>query len=205
VSVFSYPTAARLRRHGPRGYADYKHYKPWLRDEFTFRCIYCLCRETWLPDGQAHFSVDHVSPRDRDPGTGLEYDRLVYACSVCNACKGDFPGLVEIGGLALSEHLAVNDNGVVEPLSRFGETVVDVCALNRPELVAFRRDLLASLAILERSRAEEAARLRRRYLGYPDDLPDLGALRPPEGNARPEGIASSAFERRRRGELPDRY
>jgi hypothetical protein len=111
----------------------------------------------------------------------------------------------EVDGLALSEHLAVNDNGVVEPFSRFGEMVVDVCALNRPDLVAFRRDLLALLAILERSRAEEAARLRRRYLGYPDDLPDLGALRPPEGNARPEGIASSAFERRHRGELPDRY
>lgn len=205
MSVFSYPAAAHVRRHGPRGYADYKHYKPWLRDEFTFRCVYCLCRENWLPDGQAHFSVDHAAPRGRGPAGEHDYDRLVYACGVCNACKGDFPDLADIDRLALSEHLVVNARGVVEPLSRWGETLADVCALNRAELVAFRRDLLALLAVLERSRAEDAARLRRRFFGYPDDLPDLGALRPPGGNARPGGVASSAFAMRRRGELPDRY
>ena len=205
MSAFSYPAAAHSRRHGPRGYADYKHYKPWLRDEFTFRCVYCLCREAWLPDGQAHFSVDHASPRGANPGQGDEYDRLVYACSVCNACKGDFPDLAGIDGVALSEHLVVSPAGVVDALSPFGETLVDVCALNRRELVAFRRDLLALLGVLERSRAQEADRLRKRYLGYPDDLPDLGALRPPEGNARPVGVASSAFELRRRGELPNEY
>jgi hypothetical protein len=89
---------------------------------------------------------------------------------VCITCKGDFPDLAEIDCPALSEHLAVNNDGVIESHSRFVQAMVDVCALNRPELVAFRRDLLASLAILEGSRAEEAARLRRRYRGYLDDI-----------------------------------
>jgi hypothetical protein len=53
TTVFDYPSLPHARRHGPQGYADYKHYKPWLRDEFSFRCVYCLCRETWLPDGAA--------------------------------------------------------------------------------------------------------------------------------------------------------
>lgn len=44
---FNYPDAPHRRRHGPRGYADYASYRPWLRDEFTFRCVYCLLREQW--------------------------------------------------------------------------------------------------------------------------------------------------------------
>ena len=51
----------------------------------------------------------------------------------------------------------------------------------------------------------EADELYRRCLAYPDDLPDLSALRPPGGNARPEGIAQSAFARRERGELSGTY
>jgi hypothetical protein len=39
--VFAYPVIPHVRRHGPRGYVDDEHYNPWLRDEFTFRCVYC--------------------------------------------------------------------------------------------------------------------------------------------------------------------
>jgi hypothetical protein len=44
-----------------------KHAKPWLRDDFSFRCVSCLCRETWFPDGEAYFGCDHVRPRSRAP------------------------------------------------------------------------------------------------------------------------------------------
>jgi hypothetical protein len=30
---FDYPALPHTRRHGPRGYQDYKLFKPWLRDE----------------------------------------------------------------------------------------------------------------------------------------------------------------------------
>ncbi len=36
---FSYPNRPHVRRHGPRGYANYESYRPWLRDEFSFRCV----------------------------------------------------------------------------------------------------------------------------------------------------------------------
>jgi hypothetical protein len=42
-------------------------------------------------------------------------------------------------------------------------------------------------------------------MGFPDDLPDLRRLRPPAGNARPEGLEDSFFAKRRRGELPETY
>ena len=61
--LFAYPRAVHERRHGPIGYLDYGDYKPWLRDEFQFRCVYCLCRERWFPDGDEAFSVDHVQPQ----------------------------------------------------------------------------------------------------------------------------------------------
>src|SRR5258708_6259440 len=44
---FQYPAAPHVRRHGPQGYADAASFRPWLRDEFTFRCVYCLQREVW--------------------------------------------------------------------------------------------------------------------------------------------------------------
>ena len=60
--AFEYPNQAHDPKHEPIGYLDYRSYKPWLRDEYSFRCIYCLTREVWTPSGQDDFSVDHVSP-----------------------------------------------------------------------------------------------------------------------------------------------
>ncbi len=40
------------------------------------------------------------------------------------------------------------------------------------------------------------------WFGWPDELPDLAALRPPGGNALPAGVATSHHARRLRGELP---
>ncbi len=43
--AFTYPPPVTERRHGPGGYVDYGSYRPWLRDEFVFRCVYCLNRD----------------------------------------------------------------------------------------------------------------------------------------------------------------
>jgi hypothetical protein len=60
--LFQYPNSPHLRRHGPFGYEDYISFKGWLRDEFTFRCVYCLERERWYPSGADAFGVEHVKP-----------------------------------------------------------------------------------------------------------------------------------------------
>jgi hypothetical protein len=44
---FDYPAVPLVRSHGPLGYSDYESYRAWLRDEFAFRCVYCLSREQW--------------------------------------------------------------------------------------------------------------------------------------------------------------
>jgi hypothetical protein len=124
---------------------------------------------------------------------------------MCNACKKDFPEALDFGAMALAEHVEVQPDGTVRALTRHGEALIDICALNRPDLTSFRRDMRLLLDLLAKRSAETTSRLRKRYFGYPDDLPDLANLRPPGGNSRPDGITASCFERRRRGELPDSY
>lgn len=47
--------------------------------------------------------------------------------------------------------------------------------------------------------------LYRRLMGFPDDLPDLKRLRPPDGNLRPQGVRTSYFAKRQEGTLPATY
>jgi hypothetical protein len=76
-TVFAYASTEHQRRHGPRGYTNYRAYKPWLRDEFAFRCVYCLSRERWCPNGHEDFAVDHLMPRSTAPGEARDYDNLL--------------------------------------------------------------------------------------------------------------------------------
>jgi hypothetical protein len=69
---FIYTDAPQVRKHGPSGYERYQSYKDWLRDKFTFQCVYCLEREQWYPNGHAGFGVDHVKPKGQ-----AEYAYLV--------------------------------------------------------------------------------------------------------------------------------
>src|ERR1700675_3855243 len=84
---FAYPATTHQRKHGPAGYANYQDYKPWLRDDFTFRCVYSLVRDTWYPDRATSFSADHVFPQSEAPTRVADYWNLVYACTRCNSLK----------------------------------------------------------------------------------------------------------------------
>ena len=39
MKIFEYTHTIHSRRHGPLGYLNYSSYRPWLRDEFQFRCV----------------------------------------------------------------------------------------------------------------------------------------------------------------------
>jgi 5-methylcytosine-specific restriction endonuclease McrA len=82
--AFTYPAAAEHRRHGPSGYSTYESYRPWLRDEFVFRCAYCLLRESW---GRytGEFDLDHFIPQTRDASRIADYENLVYCCHGSNS------------------------------------------------------------------------------------------------------------------------
>jgi len=202
---FRYPKNKRRRRHGPRGYADYRPHKPWLRDEFEFRCVYCLCRERWFPDGDDCFSVDHVTPRSEAPELACEYDNLVYACCQCNAAKQGAVGARDPCHDPFGTDVEVLADGTIRTLTPHGVFLVRACRLERPKLTEFRRGVLELFRHLEHLGTEEAANLRRRIFGFPPNLPNLSDLRPPAGNSRANGLVESHYARRQRGELPETY
>jgi len=205
VNPLQYPTIPHVRRHGPQGYAEPSLYKPWLRDEFEFRCVYCLCRERWCPDGEDSFSVEHFRPHGLAPGGACDYENLLYACCRCNAAKRDLSGVLDPVEVPLAEHVEILEDGTIHGLTEEGRELIRVCQLDRPNLAEFRRGIFEILLALQSCGEGARRRILRRYFGFPANLPRLAALRPPGGNSRPQGIESSFHERRMRGELPEFY
>ena len=154
--VFTYPRSFHVRRHGPRGYRNYRAYKPWLRDEFDFRCVYCLWRERWCADGDHAFSVNLLLPRTTHPQRLCDYDNLVYACCQCNALKQDAPAVINPCAEGLGQHLELQSDGSVRALTEHGAEQIALCRLNRPRLLEARRMMLELLRMLEEGVSGEA-------------------------------------------------
>ena len=197
--MFDYPDPRSHRRHGPAGYARYQSYRPWLRDEFTFRCVYCLKREQW---GQVtgEFDIDHFRPQTCRPDLAADYPNLVYSCRRCNGVKLDQevadPFLVMTG-----TRIAAMPDGTVRGTDAAATRLILQLDLNSPRLVQWRI-MWMRIAALSRKRDR---RLLRRLIGFPEDLPDLRRLRPPAGNTRPVGITESWAALAKQGKLPDHY
>jgi hypothetical protein len=169
-----------------------------LRDEFTFRCAYCLKRETW---GQAtgEFELDHFQPQSIAPHHKLDYFNLIYACRRCNAAKLD--GSTDDPSAVLSRvSIKVRADGTLSARSADAHRLIQQLDLNSPKLRNWR---VMWMRIVDLASEHDPA-LEQRLTGFPDELPDLGRLRPPK-NTRPDGIELSWFAKRRRGQLPDRY
>lgn len=199
TAPFEYALTPHVRRHGPLGYADYASYRPWLRDEFAFRCVYCLRREAWCGVFGA-FALDHFLPVKHRPDLRTEYANLLYVCGPCNLRKGE-RSVPDPLAHALSNHLLVHADGRIEARSRECQQIVRVLQLDARDLVEYRALWIDVLRLA----GSHDPILYRRILGFPHDLPDLRVLEPPDGNSRPEGIAHSYFCLRARGDLPTTY
>ncbi|MDB2686684.1 HNH endonuclease [Mariniblastus sp.] len=181
--IFSYPEQRQHRRHGPSGYKDYESYREWLRDEFCFRCIYCLKREAW---GRVtgDFELDHFEPQSVCPDKALDYQNLVYACRTCNSIKN----ACSIGApfeTLHNENLRCEVDGRLIGTSLEAMRLIKVMDLNSPRAVAWRM-------------------MWSRIVGFPKDLPNLKRKQAPN-NFRPEGIGESWFVKRLRNQLPQQY
>jgi hypothetical protein len=197
---FQYSDAPLVRRHGPRGYARYEGFRPWLRDEFAFRCVYCLTRERW-GKGQYGFQVDHLIPQSMDFSRIFDYDNLFYVCATCNEMKSDAEEMPNPFLTAYGRCLAIDENGLITALSSQGTMLIKILRLDNRENTEYRRLVLENLRLA----LAKDANLYRKWMSFPDDMPDLAAKRPPQGNSRPQGVRESFFTRRRRNELPEVY
>jgi hypothetical protein len=203
---FACPTDLHVRLHGPAGYKDYGDYKPFLRDEFSFRCVYCLERERWYPNRAGSFSTDHFTPKALDPDRETDYENLVYACTRCNSLKQATVTLLDPTKVAFAEHFRVSEDGHIHGLSPEANDLIDLIHLDEDPALTVRRTVLRLLRIKRRMPNDpDVHQLFLDYFGFPTDLPDLSRRQPPDGNSRPDGVENCHFERYKRGELPEVY
>jgi hypothetical protein len=197
TAPFRYPDAPHTRRHGPLGYASYASYRPWLRDEFSFRCVFCLHRERWVPGG---FHLDHFLPVATHPALATQYDNLIFCCSTCNTAKHDLE-VPDPSTTFLEGSVRVLEDGSIEGVTPEAGRIIRLLGLNSAAYREYRRLWIGIVALA----AKWDPGLCRQVLGYPEDLPDLRQLRPPGGNGRPGGLADCHFVWRLNGNLPETY
>jgi hypothetical protein len=196
---FDYPARPLSRIHGPEGYTGYDSYRPWLRDEFSFRCVYCLGREQW-GHVTGEFALDHFVPQKSSPALATTYDNLVYSCTRCNLAKSDQAVSDPSAELTVGA-LQVQPDGKLEGFSTNAKSLILKLDLNAPKMVEWRLLWIRIIALA----ADRDRTLWLRIMGFPSDLPSLVRLRPPGGNSRPDGVAKCHFARAARGELPASY
>jgi len=203
---FAYPTTPHTRRHGPSGYRNYKDYKPFLRDEFAFRCVYCLERETWYPNRGAGFGVEHFEAKATNPDREQDYENLLYSCNRCNSLKPINIILLDPTLQALDQHIRVRDDGQIEGLTHEGMKLIARFYLSDEPAVEVRKETLLLLRAKREQQCNSTIHeIFLKRFGYPVDLPDLTRCNPPGGNSRLGGIDDSHYARRARGELPEYY
>ncbi|OYV90121.1 MAG: hypothetical protein B7Z73_06365 [Planctomycetia bacterium 21-64-5] len=196
---FEYPIEPHVRRHGPGGYQEYESYRDWVRDEFMFRCVYCLHREQWYDRGTT-FNVEHFVPVASDPRGTLEYANLLYACATCNNAKRDITDVPDPCRVAFATCLRIKDNGEVEALNDAGQSLVKKLRLNSAKNLQYRSRWMKIPATLQLSAPE----LYRDCMSFPPNLPDLRTKRAP-ANSRPDSVSECWFALRERGNLPTTY
>ncbi|MEY4488453.1 MAG: hypothetical protein RIQ79_961 [Verrucomicrobiota bacterium] len=193
---YCYPVQPHVRKHGPFGYKHWDDYREWLRDDFEFRCVYCLRREVW-DRKRALWAVEHLIPRATAPHRALDYTNLVYACVLCNSAKSAqlVPDPCQY---AYGKLVSVTEDGRIHALNAEGQRLIRSAALDEEDLVRFREE---RIALLRNYKKHEPERYRA-AMGFPEDLPDLEGKKPPGGNTKSDGAKNCRHRQRLNGTLP---
>jgi len=200
--VFTYPAEPHCRKHGPCGYNDYESYRDWLRDEFSYRCVFSLMRETWP---QVRFHIDHLISQKERPDLVCDYDNLILLEGRLNLVKGKrrVPDPCRITlGKCLFVHMHGEQIGQIEGRDegKIGDQIIQVLRLDSEDATQVRRQLIGIL----RSLAQTDEQLFREFIGYPKNLPDLRKTNVPK-NIRKEGLDQSGYHLRSIGKLLQWY
>lgn len=147
MPIFSHRTPVPLNT------LDYRRFRPYIREDFSSCCAYCLLAEV-LGAGQENFELDHFRPRAHFPTLVREYENIYYSCHVCNNTKRDSWPSMELRNRGYRffdpcqddfyAHFEESD-GRWQPITRIGEYSVDRLRLNRGHLIQIRRLLISWL------------------------------------------------------------
>ena len=190
---FQYPLTPLARKHAPGYPTQWEPYRHWLRDDFDFRCVYCLQRERWVKR-RAIFAIDHIVPREAG-GAPYDYGNLAYACASCNSNKSDnlVPHPEEH---AYGKCVEVNKDGGIRAKNREGRWLIRALHLDDEENTGYRRDRIRELELFAKHDPKHFEHL----MSFPDNLPDLQSKLPPS-NAKPDSWKQSHRERDSAGKI----
>jgi hypothetical protein len=140
------------RRQNPPHFDDYKQYKPYLREDFSYACVYCAVHENEL-GGPRIFGVEHFRPKNNPAQPEFRalvtvYYNLMYACSVCNSFKReDWPsddpinegkGYIDPCEHDYDDHFVQTSDFQVKGLSPVADYMIERLHLNRRQLQKLR-------------------------------------------------------------------
>tara|TARA_R100000789_G_C3018623_1_gene152996 strand:- start:332 stop:793 length:462 start_codon:yes stop_codon:yes gene_type:complete len=145
------------------------------------------------------FELDHFEPQSLAPDRKLDYFNLVYACRRCNSVKLDQP-IDDPLSMLSSDIVAVLPDGALVSHAPDVNRLIQKIDLNSPILQRWR---VMWMRIVDLAKERDST-LFRQLMEFPDELPNLGRLRPPS-NSRQEGIEVSWYAKRQRGQLPEIY
>ena len=145
--VFVYPPGPHRRKHGPTGYTDYESYRDWLRDEFSYRCVFSLFRETWP---QTRFHIDHLVSQNERPDLVCNNDNLILLEARLNLVKGKrhVPDPCKVAlDKCLLVHTGGDQMGCIEARdgNKIGEQIIRMLRLDSDDATQIRRDWIGIL------------------------------------------------------------
>ena len=146
-----------VRRSQVPRYAKYESYKPFLREDFQYRCAYCQHHERVFALLRS-MTIDHFRPKILFPNLRVEYTNLYYCCGECNTFKADnWPTAEELAAdlrfvdVCLDEweeHIAL-DQHTMKGKTLAGQFTVEHLRLARPALTQRNRELKARIIRLQ--------------------------------------------------------
>lgn len=128
----------------PERTAEYRVFRPCLRLDYGFRCVYCGSHECEVSPVSPYglFEIDHFRPKSRKQFRKLKasYGNLRWACSVCNRAKGEtWPSpeeqaagyeLLDPVADQLADHLRETPEHLLEATTPLGEYFIETLDLN---------------------------------------------------------------------------
>lgn len=120
-----------------------------------------------MPDclqSQDSFGVDHYKPKARFPAAVTEYGNLFYACNSCNRRKGEFwptERQLDDGHFipnpcdhVMFQHLRSKPDGTIVDHTNAGRWAIELLDLNDPNVVAYRKGILAAIRMARQTRSK---------------------------------------------------
>ena len=99
-------------------YANYRSYKPHLAADFSKRCGYTDCPDSWF-GGINNFHIDHFIPwktYPHLPNLKTDYQNLIYCCSYVNILKSNDEGeYIDPCNEDFNVHFSRDDVGNIVP------------------------------------------------------------------------------------------